>query len=172
MADMKSLDVREDLRSGTEPLPRILEFVRGLPPGDPWRLRATFEPIPLLRMMEGKGYSATATRLGESDWEVLFTPGNSPSRRREMPSTEPSSKVPEGLSVVSVDNRGLMPPEPMIRVLTSLDAMAEGELLEVMNDREPLFLYPELQNRGYRFHTESLADGIKIRIWKAAGRHD
>ncbi|MGK2964331.1 MAG: DUF2249 domain-containing protein [Tepidiformaceae bacterium] len=49
---------------------------------------------------------------------------------------------------VEVDNRGLEPPEPMVRILNALrDLQPEGELVALM-DREPMLLYPELERRG------------------------
>jgi tRNA 2-thiouridine synthesizing protein A len=63
-----------------------------------------------------------------------------------------------------LDNRGLQPPEPMVRVLQALEENPR-ECLEVLNDRPPLFLYPILEERGYRWETEEQADGsVRIRI--------
>lgn len=47
-----TLDVREELRRGGEPLPRIMETVRQLAPGQALRLLATFEPLPLYAVLE------------------------------------------------------------------------------------------------------------------------
>jgi uncharacterized protein (DUF2249 family) len=53
---------------------------------------------------------------------------------------------------IEVDNRGLDPPQPMVRILTALANMdTEGELVALM-DREPLLLYPELERRGFTWH--------------------
>jgi uncharacterized protein (DUF2249 family) len=50
---------------------------------------------------------------------------------------------------VTLDNRGLQPPEPMVRILEALQALPDGDKLEVMMDREPVLLYPELERRGF-----------------------
>ncbi|MBI2767189.1 MAG: DUF2249 domain-containing protein [Chloroflexi bacterium] len=50
---------------------------------------------------------------------------------------------------VSLDNRGLQPPEPMVRILEALQALPEGDRLEAIMDREPVLLYPELERRGF-----------------------
>ena len=47
-----------------------------------------------------------------------------------------------------LDNRDLQPPEPMVRILSALEQLAAGEVIEAWNDREPLLLYPELEARG------------------------
>lgn len=67
----------------------------------------------------------------------------------------------------TIDNRGLEPPAPMMRTLKTLDKMSDGETLAIINDRRPLFLYEELNERGYTHETEALDDGsFKITITK------
>lgn len=67
----------------------------------------------------------------------------------------------------TLDNRGLEPPEPMARTLKSLDEMKKGEKLAIINDRRPMFLYEELDERGYQHETEAQEDGsFKITITK------
>lgn len=67
----------------------------------------------------------------------------------------------------TLDNRGLEPPEPMVRTLKSLDEMKKGEQLAIINDRRPMFLYEELDERGYQHETEAQEDGsFKITITK------
>jgi tRNA 2-thiouridine synthesizing protein A len=67
-----------------------------------------------------------------------------------------------------LDNRGLEPPQPMMRTLKNLDKMDAGETLAIINDRRPMFLYEELNERGYLHETEPLEDGsFKITITKA-----
>ena len=50
-----------------------------------------------------------------------------------------------------LDNRGLTPPEPMVRILGGLAALGPGDDLEALMDREPMLLYPELERRGFRW---------------------
>lgn len=66
-----------------------------------------------------------------------------------------------------LDNRGLEPPQPMVRTLAKLDEMKKGETLVIINDRRPMFLYEELDDRGYLHETEAQDDGsYKITITK------
>ncbi|WP_099157199.1 DUF2249 domain-containing protein [Virgibacillus ndiopensis] len=66
-----------------------------------------------------------------------------------------------------IDNRGLEPPQPMMRTLKALDKMKNGESLAIINDRRPMFLYEELNERGYLHETEPQEDGsFKISITK------
>lgn len=69
--------------------------------------------------------------------------------------------------IIEIDNRGLEPPEPMIRVLNALENMAADDVLVVRNDRKPLFLFPELEERGFVHDTEEAeGGGYRIRIRK------
>lgn len=66
-----------------------------------------------------------------------------------------------------IDNRGLEPPQPMMRSLKALDRIKSGESLSIINDRRPMFLYEELDDRGYLHETETQEDGsFKITITK------
>jgi hypothetical protein len=49
-----------------------------------------------------------------------------------------------------IDVRGLNPPEPMVAILSLLE---EGDVssLIVHLDRDPIFLYPELDERGWGY---------------------
>lgn len=53
------------------------------------------------------------------------------------------------MSQTQLDNRGLQPPEPMVRILTALAALEDGDELCALMDREPMLLYPELERRGF-----------------------
>ncbi|WP_405027728.1 DUF2249 domain-containing protein [Lentibacillus songyuanensis] len=55
----------------------------------------------------------------------------------------------------------------MMRTLKALDKMNSGESLAIINDRRPMFLYEELNDRGYLHETEPQEDGsFKILITK------
>ncbi|WP_085992620.1 DUF2249 domain-containing protein [Oceanobacillus senegalensis] len=67
-----------------------------------------------------------------------------------------------------IDNRGLQPPQPMMRTLKTLEKMKPGETLAIINDRRPMFLYEELNELGYQHETEPQEDGsFKITITKS-----
>jgi uncharacterized protein (DUF2249 family) len=47
----------------------------------------------------------------------------------------------------------------MIRILETLERLAAGEVLEAINEREPMLLYPELEARGAVIQVEKQRDG-------------
>ncbi|MEH7010398.1 DUF2249 domain-containing protein [Neobacillus niacini] len=70
-----------------------------------------------------------------------------------------------------LDNRGLEPPQPMMRTLAALENLGEGEgegeVLTIINDRRPMFLYEQLEELGYKQRTEPQNDGsFKIVIFR------
>jgi hypothetical protein len=48
-----------------------------------------------------------------------------------------------------IDLRGLDPPEPMVTILRLIDEGEADSVLIAHFDREPIFLYPELDDRGW-----------------------
>ena len=50
---------------------------------------------------------------------------------------------------VHLDLRGLEPPEPMVTVLRAIESGDVDTALVGHFDREPIFLYPELEERGW-----------------------
>ncbi len=60
---------------------------------------------------------------------------------------------------VHLDVRGLEPPQPMVRILGLIDSGEAGDVLIVHLDREPIFLYPELDDRGWSYEIVAAACG-------------
>lgn len=174
------VDVREDLRSGRQPLSRILQAVKSVVAGQDLVLLTTFEPIPLYRVLSLRGFTHEAHPLPGGDWEVRFLRRRrgqigDAARRAAPPSLAPGQPAPttaaapteDGAPWVRLDNRGLEPPQPMMRTFEALSSLLQGQVLEIHNDRRPMFLYPHLEERGYRYQTVDEADGSAcVRIWK------
>jgi tRNA 2-thiouridine synthesizing protein A len=79
----------------------------------------------------------------------------------------PLTTVLEALARVPVrlDVRGLEPPQPLVRVLERVASLGDDETLEVIHDRRPLLLYPQLDDRGFVHETDELDRGVvRIRI--------
>jgi len=70
---------------------------------------------------------------------------------------------------VELDNRGLEPPEPMVRILAVLKELPpEGRVVALM-DREPMLLYPELERRGCEWDFADAGDHYVLQIWRKDG---
>lgn len=68
---------------------------------------------------------------------------------------------------MEIDNRGLQPPEPMVRILGALASLPPGDTLIALMDREPLLVYPELERRGFEWEFEPGVDSHRLVIRRA-----
>ena len=163
------VDVRPTLRAGGEPFGEIMAAVNTLPPGQGLRLLATFKPVPLFQVLGSKGFTHEAREIGDGDWEVLFTPGDTPpAEPQQAAPAAPAAPAPDDgewpAPVRQMDNRDLDPPEPMVRILAATEAMQSGEVLRALLCREPMFLLPELAKRGHAWRGAFEPDGTTYRI--------
>jgi uncharacterized protein (DUF2249 family) len=156
------LDVRDEIRRGEEPLARIMGAVRALAPDQVLVLRAPFEPRPLYKVLEGRGFAHWTECRAPDDWVVWFY-------REASAAATPTDTAGELFgaaaleATIRLDVRGLEPPEPMVRILAQLETLGPGQALEVLHDRRPVFLYPQLDDRGFLHETDEPAAGL-VRI--------
>jgi uncharacterized protein (DUF2249 family) len=158
-----TLDVRDDIRAGREPLGRILETVESLGEGQGLRLIAPFKPMPLFFVLGRMGYAHRERMLEPDMWEVLFEKGAAPAG---APATEPPDvPLPVGPGHgVEVDARGLEPPQPLVTILEALESLPAMAELLARTDRRPIHLYPQLEARGFTGTTEEQADGSFLTV--------
>lgn len=71
------------------------------------------------------------------------------------------------MATVQLDNRGLEPPEPMVKILGALRSLPEQDELVALMDRDPVFLYPELERRGYTWEIVDTGPFFELTIRKA-----
>ncbi|MBC7281611.1 DUF2249 domain-containing protein [Hoeflea sp.] len=162
MTHYVELDVRPILAAGGEPFGRIMEVVTSLGPDEGLRLLAPFRPVPLFGALASKGLAHQDREIGGGDWEVLFTPALAPTASAAAAAAASVARWPGPL--MHLDNRGLMPPEPMVKVLGAAEAMQPGEVMEVLLDREPSFLFPQLAERGHEWQGGFDQDGVTYRL--------
>jgi hypothetical protein len=145
------LDVRPMLAGGQEPFAAIMAAAARVPEGGALILEAPFDPAPLRRVLAGKGFTSQGQRIAEGHWRIIF---------RRAGALVPSTQVRSGQRWVEADGthldvRGLEPPQPMIQILALIDS-GEVEAFTVHHERDPIFLYPELEERGW--HCRILAE--------------
>ncbi|GAB3027891.1 DUF2249 domain-containing protein [Natronobiforma cellulositropha] len=74
--------------------------------------------------------------------------------------------APPDRPVDVLDVRTLGPPEPLVRTLERLADLPDETILVQRNDRQPGFLYPKLEARGYAFETVELETETVTVIWR------
>ncbi|HEY0971848.1 MAG TPA: DUF2249 domain-containing protein [Gemmatimonadales bacterium] len=175
------VDVRDDLRNGREPFSRIMAARQALADGEVLRLRATFEPVPLFRVMERQGFEHLARHHGPEDWSVwFFRPEDAPvdgarddgdtigTIAPPAASNDRADAASADAAEVVLDVRGLEPPQPMVRTLEALETLPAGAALVQLNARVPQFLLPILSERGFVYEVdESSSDAVIVRIRRA-----
>jgi uncharacterized protein (DUF2249 family) len=161
------VDVRDDIRRGQEPFARIMAAVKALEPSEALAVRTPFEPIPLYGVLGKRGFAHRTERRGRDDWTVWFY-RNTGAQAAETRDRDPFPRATKGRTL-TIDVRGLEPPHPMVRVLEALEGLRAGDTLEVLHERRPVFLYPQLDERGFIHETDEPAPG-QVRILIRTGR--
>lgn len=82
-------------------------------------------------------------------------------------STTQATDAPADAPTELLDVRALGPPEPLTETLQLLTELPDDTVLIQRNDRAPQFLYPKLEDRGYRFETIERDEEVVTAIWKA-----
>jgi uncharacterized protein (DUF2249 family) len=166
------LDVRAAIRRGEEPLRDIMATVKALTPDEVLVVRAPFDPAPLRDVLARRGFAHWIDRRATDDWTVWFyreaaaPPVHDPTPASGLAATAPA----QPRSPATLDVRGLEPPLPMVRILEAIEQLGPGDRLEVLHDRRPMFLYPQLDDRGFVHETQETAGLVRIQIRREGPR--
>lgn len=69
----------------------------------------------------------------------------------------------------TIDARGLQPPEPMMRVLETLDILPRGRKLLMLTHCEPRPLFRILKHNGFDYRCKFIPEGyFEVAMWHAA----
>lgn len=163
------LDVREELRSKRDPFEIIMGAVKKMDKDDLLVLHATIKPVPLLGLMKLKGYTGKSDRVAPDHWVTRFVHKSHAAllmegHAEEEQEEEAYSMRPTGgpSRTLELDNRGLEPPQPMVRTLDALKKAAPGDKVKIHNDRVPAFLLEEIKEMGYPCEIDNQPDGSAI----------
>ncbi|HET7874371.1 MAG TPA: DUF2249 domain-containing protein [Methylomirabilota bacterium] len=157
------VDVREDIRRGQEPFGRIMATVKALGGDQVLVLRAPFEPVPLYDVLGRRGFRHWTECRAADDWSVWFY--RDPGTAGAAPRAAGRGEAAAAGRMTTIDVRGLEPPEPMVRILEALERLTPDDTLEVLHERRPMFLYPQLDERGFTHETDEVEPGmVRIRI--------
>jgi uncharacterized protein (DUF2249 family) len=162
------LDVRDDIKNGAEPFGRIMGAVKALGDDQVLVLRVPFEPFPLYQILGQRGFAHWTECRAADDWSAWFYRQAADAEPRGGAAPAPAGARDPRRTVIDV--RGLEPPQPMVVVLEEADRLGPGERLEVLHDRRPVFLYPQLDERGLEHQTDESEPGVvRIVIRRKAG---
>lgn len=66
------------------------------------------------------------------------------------------------VETIQLDARGLEPPQPMMKILEAVANLPTDATLAARTDRQPLLLYPQLEQRGFTYETTKQSDGSHL----------
>ncbi|WP_445955733.1 DUF2249 domain-containing protein [Yeosuana sp.] len=165
-------DVRDILTSGKDPLNLILDKIKTVQSGQALKIINTFEPVPLIKMLEKQGFDTFTDTISDDLIETYFYKQTD----KEAVSVEPEANVNKGWEevmnrfsnkLVSVDVRELEMPQPMLTILSELDKLPVDHALYVHHKRIPVFLLPELSDKKFDYRIKEISDGnVLLLIFK------
>jgi len=165
------LDVRPILDGGKDPFQLILNTVNDLKSSQVLKLVNSFEPTPLIQILEKKGFKTYSETM--SDYLVYTYFYNTEAIKMAEPivknNKEDWNHILENYknNIVYVDVRELEAPLPMLTILEELDRINPEKLLFVYHKRIPVFLLPELQERKFDYLINEISDNeVHLLIFK------
>lgn len=170
--NLVELDVRPLLAAGTDPLNIILEKVKGIKTGNTLKIINTFEPIPLIKLLEKKGYITYTDGLSSNRVETYFYKKEDSTVAINTSQLASSNTWDEALAsfkekLHTIDVRALEMPQPMITILGALDQLPPDTALYVYHKRIPVFLLPELNERKLDYRIKEISDSeVHLLIYK------
>ena len=171
-ANLVSLDVRSILAGGTDPLKLIQQTVKELQHGQVLKIVNTFEPTPLVKLLEKQGFESHVDFVETDLVETYFyksTADGSPELEAAPTDNYDWDQIIERYAgeLEEIDVRGLEMPMPMMTILESMEKLAPGKALYVHHKRIPVFLLTELKERGFDYRIKEISEGeVYLLIFK------
>lgn len=164
------LDVRPVLEAGNDPLTMIMDKLKSMQPGKVLRLINSFDPIPLVLLLEKQGYKAFSEIAGQDlVYTYFFNPDTAKVTSEVNLNTDNWDEIAASFkdNMETIDVRMLEMPLPMLTILEHLDNLKTGTALYVYHKRIPVFLLPELQDRKFDYRIREISAGeVHLLIFK------
>lgn len=152
-----TMDVRQAIESGQDPLKEINAGYRELPTGHTLCIVNSFIPHPLIHVLEKKGAKAFVEQTGENEYRTYFFKGQAMAEGEQEThiSTLSQDNFQSLLQqyqepdILQLDVRNLPMPQPMERILDTLPELDNGKVLYVRHRRVPLHLLEEMENYNF-----------------------
>ena len=175
-AKQRRFDARPLLAKGKEPLGAIMRQAAKVRAGGFLILDAPFDPAPLRRVLARKDFVSYSTEMAADHWRTWFLKdanlaGASADAAPEA-EMDAGSRIWQENAETHIDVRGLEPPQPMLAIIKEIERADGPATLIVHHEREPVFLYPELAERGWRHELIEIDSGgesgeVRLRLWRA-----
>lgn len=158
------LDVREQLAAGNDPFKEIIAATRELPTGGILDLIASFEPAPMIRVLQKQGWVSWVRWEGEACYVAFWYADKKSAGASDKDAAFDAERMDKNASGWIINVRGLEPPQPMVYVLRALEDEDLVLPLTIKHQRVPSILYSHLEELGYKWTTTENDDGVDIVI--------
>lgn len=153
----QEVDARAILARGEEPFGAITLAARQVQVGEVMRVHAGFAPVPLYEALAKQGFEYWAEHRAEDYWMVDFRRLRAAGgTERSSPHQSDSDWESMATAEVTIDVSELVPPEPMMKILATLEHLPVGSTLLVHHVRRPMHLYPQLDDLGFQHATRDV----------------
>jgi TusA-related sulfurtransferase/uncharacterized protein (DUF2249 family) len=172
-------DVRKMLQNNIDPFNKIMKLINNFPDKSTLKIINTFEPTPLITILEKKGFSYKVEHINNNLVNTYFNKHN------KIDEFNLNNKDKESIVVLNktisckellniyagkvkeIDVRNLEMPQPMLNILTELKSLPNNYMLLVHHKKIPQFLFPELVENNFKWLLEEIEDGyVKLYIFK------
>ena len=168
------LDVRPILESGVDPFNVIMETLKTVSDDETLKIINTFEPIPLLNILKGKGYDYESERPEDGIVHTFLRKSSDIQKQEsDKKETERPELTYEDLErkfagkMTELDVRDLEMPMPMVSILEAIESLEIDHALYVHHKRLPQYLLPELKQREFDYKTKEVdEDNMKLIIFR------
>ncbi|HSV12248.1 MAG TPA: DUF2249 domain-containing protein [Hanamia sp.] len=164
-------DVRPVIDAGGDPLSLIVEKVKKIPKGGALKIINSFEPTPLISLLQKQGFESFVDPIDEHLVETYFYKKDD--MAVQINEAEENSAGWEELmqkfegKMQTVDVRNLEMPKPMMTILEAIEKLPDDKALFVYHKRIPVFLLPELRERKFDFRIKEIAPNeVHLLIFK------
>jgi len=167
-----SIDVRRTLAKGGDPFKDIMKALKTLPKENALEVINTFEPTPLIKIVNNKGYASMVKTEGKVVYTYFFKVTEA---KQKTSTTHNIFKVTiEALEkektdckkeIREIDVRDLEMPLPMVTILNKLETLTDNQALFVHHKKVPQYLLPELEERHFKTWIAEIEEGnVKLLI--------
>jgi uncharacterized protein (DUF2249 family) len=160
------------LAEGNDPLKLIQKYIKELKDGQILKIINTFEPTPLIKLLEKQGFESYVDLIEKNLIETYFY-RNNPTGNKQLDTPEGANNDWSLLlkqyenKLVDIDVRHLEMPGPMMAILEELEKLDSGKALYVHHKRIPVFLLSELKDRNFEYRINEISESeVYLLIFK------
>lgn len=173
-AKVISLDVRPTLARGGDPFNEIMGELMILPKGYALEVINSFEPTPLIKIANTRGYASRVETKDDAVYTYFFKAAEAKEEAHSnnqvfrLSVSEHEERTANcKKNIHEIDVRDLEMPLPMVTILKELEELEENDALYVHHKKVPQYLLPELAERSFKtWITEVDENNVKLLIHK------